>query len=92
MASIRSKFCRPHIYGVDIRKPKTFLASCPTCQALLAAGLRTGDEPHPSDVYLPAHQTMRNQIRGEAFDAMLAAKRKKRKAAAALPIHRRYEA
>jgi hypothetical protein len=91
MAGIRSKICRPHVFGLDQRKPKTFLATCPKCQELLAAGLRTGHEPHPSEVYLPAHQTMRKRIRGEAFDAMLAAKRKQRKASAELPIHRRDE-
>jgi len=72
-------------------KPLTFSPTCKTCLALLAEGKRTGLEPHPETVYKRGND-MRRQIRGEAFDAMLAAKRRQRKAAAALPIHRRHEA
>lgn len=41
--------CWQHTHGVEPGQAPTFEPSCTTCQALLAAGKRTGLEPRPGE-------------------------------------------
>lgn len=43
----RGQLCQPHYSGFDPYAPRTFSPTCLKCQALLAAGKRTGLEPPP---------------------------------------------